>query len=133
LECSNAGCAASIIAVPKEAHGRRFLLHTTPTGNQYGWSMLRDRTRFTAFVSFDDGKTWPIRKVIFKGASGYSVSVMGPEGNFFVLYEKGKGHYRDTGVSIVKFNLEWLLDGKDINSFPAKNDSLAKGTAPVIP
>ena len=133
LECSNAGCAASIIHVPKEVHGRRFLLHTTPTGNEFGWSMLRDRTRFTAFVSFDDGKTWPIRKVIFEGASGYSVSVMDQKGDFFVLYEKGKVHYRDTGVSIVRFNLEWLLDGKDINSFPAKDDSLADGTAPVIP
>jgi len=32
-----------------------------------------------------------------------------------VLYEKGKGHYRDTGLSVAVFNKEWLLDGKDIS------------------
>jgi len=34
-----------------------------------------------------------------------------------VLYEKGEKHYRDKGVSIVKFNLEWLLDGKALKDF----------------
>jgi len=117
VECSNAGCAASVITVPKEVHGRHFLVLTTPTGNQFGWSMLRDRTRFKAHVSFDDGKTWPVEKLINEGPSGYSVSTMDKDGNFLVLYEKGKTIYRDTGISIVKFNIEWLLDGKDINSF----------------
>jgi len=133
VECSNAGCAASIISVPKEVHGRGFLLMTTPTGNQFGWSMLRDRTRFSAFVSFDDGRTWPIRKLINQGPSGYSVSVMGPKGNFFVLYEKGKSIYRDTGVSIVKFNVEWLFDGKDINSFKSGDGASEQPKAPIVP
>jgi len=133
VECSNAGCAASVITVPKEVHGRRFLILTTPTGNQFGWSMLRDRKKFTAFVSFDDGKTWPIRKLINEGPSGYSVSVMGPKGSFFVLYEKGKSIYRDTGVSIVKFNIEWLLDGKDINSFQPKSGTPGQRKAPIVP
>ena len=131
--CSNAGCAASIITVPKEVHGRRFLLFANPTGNQFGWSMLRDRTRFTAFVSFDDGKTWPLKKLINEGPSGYSVSVMDQEGNFFILYEKGEAFYRDTGVSIVKFNIEWLLDGKDIHSVQPTVDTSEQPKAPIIP
>jgi len=131
--CSNAGCAASVITVPKEVHGRRFLLLATPAGKQFGWSMLRDRKEFTAFVSFDDGKTWPIRKLINKGPSGYSVSAMGPKGNFYILYEKGKAIYRDTGVSIVKFNIEWLLDGKDINSFRPKSGTIEQPKAPIVP
>jgi len=133
LKCSNAGCAASVITVPKEVHGRRFLLFTNPTGNQFGWSMLRDRTRFKAFVSFDDGETWPVEKLINEGPSGYSVSAMDQKGNFFVLYEKGKTFYRDTGVSIVKFNIEWLLDGKDINSFQPKSGKPGQRRSPFIP
>jgi len=39
---------------------------------------------------------------------------MSSAGVCFVLYEKGEHFYRDKGVSIVKFNLEWLLGGKDI-------------------
>jgi hypothetical protein len=27
---------------------------------------------------------------------------------------KGKGHYRDTGLSVAVFNKEWLLDGKEL-------------------
>jgi len=131
--CPNAGCAASIITVPKKIHGRRFLLLATPTGNQFGWSMLRDRTRFTAFVSFDDGKTWPVQKLINEGPSGYSVSVMDQEGNFLVLYEKGKAFYRDTGVSIVKFNIQWLLDGKDIHSFQPKSDTPEQRRTLIVP
>ncbi len=42
---------------------------------------------------------------------------MTKEGDFFVLYEKGEHHYRDTGVSVVKFNLQWLTGGKDIKDF----------------
>ena len=133
IECPNSGVAASIITVPKQVHGRRFLLCATPTGNQFGWSMLRDRARLEAFVSFDDGKTWPVRKLINEGPSGYSVSVMGPQGDFFILYEKGEALYRDTGISIVKFNLEWLLDGKDINSFQATSDTPAQRTDIILP
>jgi len=113
----NAGTAASILSVPKEVHGRAFVLFTNPTHNEFGWSMFRDRKKFTASVSFDDTKTWPLKKVIFPGPSGYSASVMSKKGDFFVLYEKGKSFYRDTGVSIVKFNLEWLLDGKALKDF----------------
>ena len=116
VDC-NAGTAASILSVPKEAHGRAFVLFTNPTHNEFGWSMFRDRKKFTASVSFDDAGTWPLKKVIFPGPSGYSASAMSKKGDFFVLYEKGKVFYRDTGVSIVKFNLEWLLDGKDIKDF----------------
>ena len=38
-------------------------------------------------------------------------------GDVVALYEKGKGFYRDTGISVAIFNKEWLLDGKDIKEF----------------
>jgi len=113
----NFGTAASILSVPKEVYGRSFVLFTNPTYNEFGFSVLRDRKMFTASVSFDDAKTWPLKKVIFPGPSGYSASVMSKNGDFFVLYEKGEHIYRDKGLSIVKFNLEWLLDGKDLKDF----------------
>jgi sialidase-1 len=113
----NFGTAASVLSVPKEVHGRHFVLFTNPTYNEFGFSVLRDRKMFTASVSFDDTKTWPLKKLINPGPSGYSASVMSKDGDFFVLYEKGEHHYRDTGVSIVKFNLEWLLDGQALTDF----------------
>jgi sialidase-1 len=116
VDC-NAGTAASILSVPKEIHGRAFVIFTNPTHNEFGWSMFRDRKKFTASVSFDNAKTWPLKRLIFAGPSGYSASVMSKTGDFFVLYEKGKSFYRDTGVSVVKFNMEWLLNGKALKDF----------------
>ena len=117
LRDCNFGTAASIVSVPKEVHGRHFLLFTNAAHNQPGFNVVWNRKKFTASVSFDGGKTWPLKKLINPGPSGYSASVMNKDGEFFVLYEKGERHYRDKGVSIVKFNLEWLLDGKALKDF----------------
>jgi sialidase-1 len=62
--------------------------------------------------STDGGKTWPVKKLINEGPSGYSVSVQGKDGTLFLLYEKGDNVYYDQGVSIAKLNMKWLLDGK---------------------
>ena len=114
LRDCNFGTAASILSVPKEVHGRHFLLFCNVAHNQSGGHVVWNRKKFTASLSFDGGKTWPYKKLINPGPSGYSASVMNKEGEFFVLYEKGEKHYRDTGISIVNFNLEWLLDGKTL-------------------
>ena len=117
LRDCNFGTAASIVSVPKEVHGRHFLVFTNAAHNQPGYNVVWNRKKFTASVSFDGGRTWPCKKVINPGPSGYSASVISSKGEFFVLYEKGERHYRDKGVSIVKFNLEWLLDGRNIKDF----------------
>jgi len=117
LRDCNFGTAASVLSVSKEVHGRHFVLFTNAAHNQSGFNVVWNRKKFTASVSFDGTKTWPLKKVINPGPSGYSASVMSKGGEFFVLYEKGDKHYRDKGVSIVKFNLEWLLDGKDLRDF----------------
>jgi len=117
LRDCNFGTAASILSVPKEVHGRHFVIFTNAAHNQKGFNVVWNRKKFTASVSFDGAKTWPLKKVINPGPCGYSASVMSKKGEFFVLYEKGEKHYRDKGVSIVKFNLEWLLDGKALKGF----------------
>ena len=117
LRDCNYGTAASILSVPKEVHGRHFLVFTNAAHNQPGFNVVWNRKKFTASVSFDGAKTWPLKKLINPGPSGYSASVMSKKGEFFVLYEKGEKHYRDKGISIVKFNLEWLLDGKALKDY----------------
>ena len=117
LRDCNFGTAASVLSVPKEVHGRHFVLFTNAAHNQPGFNVVWNRKKFTASVSFDGTKTWPLKKVINPGPSGYSASVMSKSGEFFMLYEKGDRHYRDKGISVVKLNLEWLLDGKDLKEF----------------
>ncbi len=117
LRDCNFGTAASVLSVPKEVHGRHFVLFTNTAHNQPGFNVVWNRKKLMASVSFDGTKTWPLMQIINPGPSGYSASVMNKDGEFFVLYEKGEKHYRDKGISIVKFNLEWLLGGKDLMDF----------------
>jgi sialidase-1 len=112
LRDGHSGCAGSIVSVPRKAGNRACLVLTAPAHNESGFDSQRDRKKFTANVSFDAGKTWPVKKLINEGPSGYSVSVQGKDGTLFVLYEKGDNVYYDQGVSIAKFNMKWLLDGK---------------------
>lgn len=68
----------------------------------------RARTNLTVKLSYDDGKNWPVSKVIDPGRSSYSDLAMLPDGTLLCLYEHG-----DKYVSIALFSLEWLTDGKD--------------------
>lgn len=67
------------------------------------------RKNLTAKLSYDEGQSWPIEKVIDPGASGYSDIAVGPDGIIYVLYETntiGKGH--NYSLVLKRFNLEWL-------------------------
>ena len=46
--------------------------------------------------------------------SSCTTQTLANNGDVVALYEKGKGFYRDTGISAAIFNKEWLLDGKNI-------------------
>lgn len=68
------------------------------------------------WVSFDGGKTWPVKKLIDKGSFGYSSMIAGrnntvSEGLIYLFYES------DGGGKMAKFNLQWLLDGKELSYF----------------
>ena len=108
LRDGHSGCAGSIVSVPRES-GSPCLVLTAPVHNESGFDSRRDRKKFAASVSLDGVKTWPIRKLINDGPSGYSASVVGKVGGIYVLYEKGDKVYYDKGVSIVRLDREWLL------------------------
>ena len=70
------------------------------------------REKITVWASFDGGKTWPIKRLVFDGPSAYSSMTSGrpgtrTEGWIFLHFEGGpKG-----GSTVAKFNLSWLLAG----------------------
>ena len=65
------------------------------------------------WASFDGGKSWPIKRLVFKGAFGYSAMTSGrpgtkTEGLVFLHFEGGpKG-----GSALARFNLSWILGGE---------------------
>ena len=79
----------------------------------------RHRTNLTVRMSYDEGHTWPVSKVIDPDIAGYSDMAVTPDGRIHLLYEGGSvkefegNHFKNQAMSVVSFNLEWLTSGKD--------------------
>ena len=71
-----------------------------------------ERVRMTVRLSVDEGKTWPVAKLIHPGPSAYSCLAALPNGEIGLLYENGEDHPYER-LTLARFSLEWLTDGKD--------------------
>jgi len=82
---------------------RNIILHSGPGGG--------GRKNMTIRASFDEGKTWPIAKILQEGPSAYSDLAVLPGGEIVCLYETGaKGAYES--IVLARFTLAWLLGSK---------------------
>lgn len=82
------------------------------------------RKNGTVWISFDGGKSWPIKRLVEPEGFKYSSITVGrkntpSEGYIYLLYETGtKENINDYGGGMVaRFNLSWLMEGNDINQF----------------
>ena len=98
---TNYGCMAGLARLPIK--GRDVLVYSngdSPKGRNHG----------TAWVSFDGGKSWPLKRLITEGRFAYSSLVAGRPGT------KGQGwiyvQFESGGSRVARFNLSWLLKGK---------------------
>ncbi len=102
------GCNAGLVRLPIE--GQDLLLFSTPDTRGGG------RVRMTVWASFDGGRTWPIKRLVYEGPSAYSSLAVGragtpSEGVAFLLFEGGPdGRY--SAMQLARFNLSWLLQGE---------------------
>jgi len=115
LHDSFGGTAAALLGIPEDVWGRHAVIFSNQSFyvKRDRWN-LWDRKEFMISLSVDGCNAWPVQKLIYKGPCGYSSTTLAKNGDVVALYEKGKGFYRDTGISVAVFNEEWLLDGKDI-------------------
>ncbi|MRG44667.1 exo-alpha-sialidase [Chitinophaga sp. SYP-B3965] len=67
-----------------------------------------NRRNLTAKISHDEGQTWPVKKVINPGASGYSDVAVGPDGTIYCLYETNAGTGFNYSMILKRFNLQWI-------------------------
>lgn len=63
-------------------------------------------------LSYDEGKTWPMEKLIHPGPSSYSSLVRLPDGDVGLVYEGGQQHRREW-IRFARISLEWLTERKD--------------------
>ncbi|MDQ2948428.1 MAG: glycoside hydrolase, partial [Acidobacteriota bacterium] len=76
----------------------------------------KDRTNLTVRLSYDEGKSWKVKRAVEPGLSGYADLGVLPDGTILCLYEKvvpvAGGPSRHDEM-LARFNLEWLTEGKD--------------------
>ncbi|NND33270.1 MAG: exo-alpha-sialidase [Saprospiraceae bacterium] len=70
------------------------------------------RQKMTIKVSFDNGQTWPVKKLIYSGPSAYSCLTALADGNIGILYENGEKDPYDK-ISFVSLDLDWLTEVSD--------------------
>ena len=93
-------CQANILRyswADDAARGNRSrILFSSPTGS--------GRTHLTVRMSYDEGRTWPVSRLVYAGGSAYSNLVVLPDYRIGVLYEKDG--YRS--IALATFSKAWL-------------------------
>ncbi len=99
------GCMAGLTRIPSQEQD--ILIFSNLDTN------ASHRERITVWASFDGGKTWPVKRLVDAGRSGYSSLTVGrpntlTSGWIYLHYEHDpiKGSYQ------TRFNLSWVLGGE---------------------
>ena len=74
----------------------------------------RDRRNVSVKLSYDEGQTWAVNKSVEPGWSAYSDLAVTKSGTILCFYGRAeKGGFAGDWLTLARFNLEWLTDGKD--------------------
>ena len=92
-------CQANILRYSWPEENQSRILFSSPTGEK--------REGITVRLSYDEGKTWPVSKMIYEGPGAYSNMVRLPNGNVGLLVEIGESSPYET-ISFITFDINWL-------------------------
>lgn len=116
-------CMASLVRYSTvETGGKNRILFSNPdnlapsAGRQGGPGLPGARRNLSIKVSYDEGATWPVNKVLESGGSAYSELAVISDGTVLCFYERtgtnAEGR-RASVLSLARLSLEWLTDGRD--------------------
>ncbi|MHC4201730.1 MAG: exo-alpha-sialidase, partial [Planctomycetota bacterium] len=98
-------CQASVLRLrPSTERTNRTVLFSNP-------ATTRGRTKMTVRTSLDDGRTWPVSRLVHAGGAAYSCLTVLPDGDIGLYYERDG--YKT--MTFVRFGFEWLK-GDDATS-----------------
>lgn len=95
-------CQASFLRYSWREQGRDRVLFSNP-------ATTSGRHHLTVRLSYDNGKSWPVSRLLYEPSSAYSCLARLPFGDVGILYERdnyGK-------LTFSRFDLAWLTEGKD--------------------
>ena len=85
-------------------------LDHSPKGVLFSNPAAMERVRMTVRMSYDEGKSWPVSRLVHEGPSAYSSLAILHDGTIGLLYEGGEEHPYE-GITFARFNIEWLING----------------------
>jgi sialidase-1 len=104
-------CQASILrcSLAAEGQGNRLIFSNPATDIAGRWG----RKNLTLRMSLDEGKTWPVARLLHPGFSAYSSLVMLSHESIGCLFESGGDvkTERYQRITFAKFTLSWLMEG----------------------
>lgn len=115
-------CMAGFVRYSKREgdHGKNLLLFSNPDSGS------RKRENLTLRASEDEGKTWPISRVLDSGPSAYSDLAVLPDGTILCLYERNareeNGQRVSSRLELLRLNLEWLTGEKNLPASSPKSN-----------
>ena len=81
------------------------LLHSVPVGSS--------RKNVSVYVSYDEGKTWPVSRCIVPYSSAYSSLCVLPDKTIGLYVEETYANEGDYCTVFYNFSLDWLTNGED--------------------
>lgn len=96
-------CQASFLRyTTRPRDDRNRLLFSNPAHAEPG-----QRRDMTVRMSEDEGKTWPISRVLWSGLAAYSCLAVLPGGDIACLFEAGEKHPYER-IALARFSRDWL-------------------------
>ncbi|OHT05259.1 neuramidase [Tritrichomonas foetus] len=102
----------------KDGYDKDRLIHTL----LYSGTGSADRKNLTIMISYDEGNTWPVKKVIYGSWAIYSSVTFDPAtGLIYVYWEKSIDNTVGAGCNMVltTLTLDWITDGQDTYTPPS--------------
>jgi sialidase-1 len=96
-------CQASFLRYTRQpANARNRLLFSNP-----GHGETSRRRDMTIRMSYDEGKTWPVERLLWPGPAAYSCLAVLPDQEVACLFEGGRQHPYEQ-IVFARFNRRWL-------------------------
>ena len=96
-------CQASMIRYSwAGSGGKSRLLFSNP-------ATTKGRHHMTVRLSYDEGRSWPVGKLVYTGSAAYSCLTVLPNKDIGIVYERD--NYKK--IVFTRLTLDWLTDGKD--------------------
>lgn len=86
-----------------------------PKGILFSNAYAMKRENVSVHFSADAGRTWPVRRTVEAGWSGYSDLAVGADGAIYCFYEHGDpaaDRFRPVALKMARFDLDWLKGGR---------------------